>query len=96
MNHILLHENGLETKSNTDIDFDLCFYRFVDHFLEPQSVQNRFQSGLERALNEDSDSKLGKHRSRSTERFPAPLKLEVFGAFGGADVFTRRTPVAKA
>ena len=62
--------------------------------------QNRFQSGLERHLNEDSDSKLKKYGSESIERFPGPFKLEVFGASGGKKqgggqyVFTRLTSLA--
>ena len=58
MDHNLLNEYRSDTKSNTDINLDLIFQRLFAHLVELKSVQNCFQSGPERVLNEGSDSKL--------------------------------------
>ena len=47
--------------------FLIDFWSIFGPFLEPKSVQNRFQSGFGRALNEGSISKLKKERSKSIE-----------------------------
>ena len=65
-----------KTKSHTDIDFWLIFRPF----LEPKSLQNRFQSGFGRALNEDSVSKLKKERARFSTGAPGSSKMKILGA----------------
>ena len=52
-------------------------------FLEPKSLENQFQSGLARALEEDISSKLKKYRSRFMWGVLTRLKVEVFEASGG-------------
>ena len=52
-------KNEVEYRHRFLTDFWLIF----GPFLEPKSVQNRFRSGLGRALHEDSDLKLKKERS---------------------------------
>ena len=69
----------MRTKSNTDIDIFLIFDRLLHQFW----LQNRFQRGLERALNEASGSKLRKYTLGSIARVLGRFKLEVFGASGG-------------
>ena len=55
MYHKFLNEKSIKkTKSNTDNDFGLMF----GQFLEPKSLQNLFQSGSGRDMNENSVSKL--------------------------------------
>ena len=50
--------------------------------MEPKSLQNRFQRGFGRALNEDSVSKLKKVRARSVEGVATELKHEDSGSSG--------------
>ena len=59
------------------------FWSIFEPFSEPKSLQNRFQSGFGRALNEDSVSKLKKERSGSSAAAVPQHKLESFGASGG-------------
>ena len=92
-----LNEHLSETKSNTDIGFNSIVCRVVDNLRSG----NRFQSGLERALDEDSDSKRKMYRSGPIAPLPSRFKFKVFVASGGehrerAYVFTRRTHLAKA
>ena len=69
--------------------------------MEPKSLQNRFSRGFERALEDDSYSKLKKYRSAFIGGAAGFLKVEVLELVGeanreGADGFTRLTSLGQA
>ena len=73
------HKNKVEYRHQLFIDFWLI----CGPFLEPKSVQNRFQSGFGRALIEDSDSKPKKDKVKSVLGAMAEHKQEDFAPSGG-------------
>ena len=89
MYRTILNKKIQKTKLECQHRLPFDFGSILAPFLHPKSVLNQFQSGVERALNEDSALKLKKERSKSG----ASLKLEDFGASGGRETGRGHTVV---